>query len=261
MRVEATLAGGVRTRLILDTGGGVTLLSPGLCRKVGCTPDGSTSGKRMSGQELHIPLSRVPSITVAGHRVDNARVAVLDTDSLLHPELGVEGFAALDLFRDQPFTLDYPARRVILENAASLRERRAAGRSVKIRVEQDGPSTVVFLPMELAKHTPPLEMEIDSGSQSLILDQRFMAALGIDPSAAGVKRVEGKDETGHGYTRFFSALPRALAVKGAESVTAPRGSKVMFQRIIHDGLIGQNFLRETIVTFDLAKSQLIFAKR
>ena len=33
----------------------------------------------------------------------------------------------------------------------------------------------------------------------------------------------------------------------------------MFQEIIHDGLIGDRFLRNFIVTYDLPRSRMIFA--
>jgi hypothetical protein len=119
----------------------------------------------------------------------------------------------------------------------------------------------VYLPLELSPGTPALEMEVDSGSRSLILDQRFMASLGIEPGGAGVKQVEGHDETGQAYVRFFASLPRAVNVAGAPTVRAPAGSKVMFQRIIHDGLVGQDFLRQTAVTFDIEHAAMIFARR
>ncbi len=61
-----------------------------------------------------------------------------------------------------------------------------------------------------------------------------MATLGIEPGGSGVKQVEGKDETGNPYVRFYASLPRAANVGGAATVTAPAGSKLMFQRIIHD---------------------------
>jgi Aspartyl protease len=37
--------------------------------------------------------------------------------------------------------------------------------------------------------------------------------------------------------------------------------RVMFQKIIHDGLIGDTFLRNFVTTYDLANSQMIFAPR
>ncbi|MEO8874808.1 MAG: retropepsin-like aspartic protease [Polyangiaceae bacterium] len=158
IRVPADI-GGVASHLIFDTGGGITIVSKTLCKQMKCVPDGTASGKRMSGQTIEVKMSRVPSITIAGHRVVNARVAVLDTSDLLHPDLGVDGVAGLDLFRDQAVTIDYAQQRFVIENAASLAERHRAGTTTKMHIENDGPSTVVYLPLLLAPQAPPLEME------------------------------------------------------------------------------------------------------
>lgn len=258
VRVPATV-GAVHVRLMFDTGGGVTVLSRSLCRRVRCTPDGTYSGQRMSGQTIHLQMVRVPSITIAGHRVEQARVAVMDTRSLLHPDLGVEGVAALDLFTDQPFTIDHGSHLFALEDAASLAARRKAGTVAHVRVERDGPSAVVYLPFELSAGGPRVEAEVDTGSRDLILDQRFMSTLGIAPDGAGVKRVEGRDQTGAAYVRFFSKLPRAIDVPGEPALSVAAGSTVMFQRIIHDGLVGHAFLSGYAVTFDIPRSSLVFA--
>lgn len=258
LRFEARV-GDQPTRLMLDTGGGVTLVSKALCEKVGCVPDGTFTGKRMSGQALTIPMARVSSIVMAGHEVKNARVAVLDTAALLHAELGVDGIAGLDLFRDQPFTIDYGTRELVLEDAASLAARRAAGEVVSVRVENDGPSTVVFLPLQLFPDSAPLQMEVDCGSRDLILDERFMEPLGIAADGPGVKRVDGKDETEHGYTRWFTSMPRAAKVPSTQGVGVPTGATVMFQKIIYDGLVGHTFLSAHVTTYDLAHGQMIFA--
>lgn len=258
MRFDAAVAG-TSTHLILDTGGGITVLSKRLCDQVGCVPDGTYTGKRMSGQAITVPMVRVPSITMAGHRVENARVGVLDMASLLHPELGVEGFAGLDLFRDRPFTLEYGHTRLVLEDDASLAARKKRGSVSKVRVEDDGPSTVVYLPLEISSGSPALEMEVDSGSRDLILDERFMKPLGIDPSAPEVKKVEGHDETDHAYTRYFTLLPRPLHLRGLPEVGVPAQKTVMFQRIIHDGLVGHDFLSTHTVTFDVPHGEMVFA--
>ena len=108
---------------------------------------------------------------------------------------------------------------------------------------------------------PTLEMEVDSGSRDLILDERFMAVLGVDPAAPNVKRVDGKDETDHEYVRYFATVPRELAVPGTHDVSVPAAATVMFQKIIHDGLVGHAFLSAYTTTYDLAGSTMIFAKR
>jgi hypothetical protein len=258
LKVPAKI-GDRRTHLLFDTGGGITILSATVCRELKCAPDGTFSGKRMSGQSIEVSMARVPSISIGGHRVSNARVAVLDTSDLLHPDLGVDGICGLDLFRDQAVTIDYAKKQLVMEDAASLEARKKSGVVTKVRVENEGPSTVVYLPLEISPQLPPAEMEVDTGSRDLILDVRFMKELGIPTIGPNVKIVDGKDETSNEYVRYFSKLPRALAVPGAANVSAPAEATVMFQKIIHDGLVGHSFLSaHTAITFDVANGIMIF---
>lgn len=202
-------------------------------------------------------MARVSSITVAGRRAENARVAVFESDEIIHRDLGVEGIAGLDIFRDQPVTFDHRAMRVVLESAESLASREASGTKVRVRVKHDGPSTEVYLPLELGPGVIA-EMEVDSGSLSMILDDRFMATLAIQPDSAAVVRKEGRDETGQPYTRRFTKLPRAVHAVEAPHVGVSKDATVMFQKIIHDGLLGQEFLRAHVVTFDVPHAAMIF---
>lgn len=259
MRVPARIADGPATALMLDTGMGVTLLTPEACARAGCVREGTWSGKRMSGQEVALTLARVRSLTVAGLRRENVQVAIFESDEVIHRDLGVEGIAGLDLFRDQPVTFDHRSMRVVLETPASLTERAAHGDRVPVRVAHDGPSTEVYLPLELAPGSVA-EMEVDSGSLHMILDDRFSRPLGIDPDGPGIERKDGKDETGQPYVRRYAKLPRAVHVAKLPTLEVPAATTVMFQKIIHDGLLGQEFLKRHVVTFDLAGAALIFAR-
>jgi hypothetical protein len=40
----------------------------------------------------------------------------------------------------------------------------------------------------------------------------------------------------------------------------PKEASVMFQKIIHDGLLGQEFLRAHVVTFDIPRASMIFGR-
>ncbi len=245
--------------MMIDTGMGVTLLTPEACARAGCVREGTWSGQRMSGQSVTLEIARVRSLTVAGHRVENARVAVFESDDVIHRDLGVEGIAGLDVFRDQPVTFDHRAKRVVLESAGTLAAREASGTAVRVRVKHDGPATEVYLPLEIAPGAVA-EMEVDSGSLHMILDDRYMASLGIDPGSPTIERKEGKDETGQPYTRRYAKLPHAVHVAAASSVGVPKDATVMFQKIIHDGLLGQQFLREHVVTFDIQGARMIFER-
>ena len=211
MRVPARIAGGPETKLMVDTGMGVTLLTPEACERAGCVREGTWSGQRMSGQTVTLTIARVSSLVVAGHRVENHRVAVFESDDVIHHDLGVEGIAGLDVFRDQPVTFDHQKMRVVLETAQSLTAREKIGTKVPVRVKHDGPSTEVYLPLEVAPSIVA-EMEVDSGSLHMILDDRFMTTLALDPASPDVERKDGRDETGQPYVRRYAKLPRAVHV-------------------------------------------------
>ena len=73
-----------------------------------------------------------------------------------------------------------------------------------------------------------------------------------------MRKVEGRDETGHEYARYFTSLRgvvRAATVPEIEQ----RDPDVMFQKIIYDGLVGHAFLSDFVVTFDVRNAQLIFS--
>jgi hypothetical protein len=91
----------------------------------------------------------------------------------------------------------------------------------------------------------------------LILDERLADAVGVDLHRDGVRRVQGRDETGHAYTRSFTRLEGSIRATEAASVAQP-DPEVMFQRIIYDGLVGDAFLRRFTVTYDLQRQRVIF---
>jgi hypothetical protein len=248
-------ASGVTGRFMLDTGIGVTLVSNEICARVRCTPAGTYTGRRMSGQEVELALVTGPSLQIGDLARAGDVVGVFDMASLAP---GLDGIVSLGFFRSRAVTIDFPAQQIVIETDASLEHRRSVGFRVPLRVEVDEPARTVFVPLHI-EGAPAIEAEIDTGSSSLILDQRYLAALGIDPAGEGVRRVEGTDETGHAFVRSFTQLPVPVQLAAAPDV-AQTDARVMFQEIIHDGLLGVGFLRPHVVTFDLAHGELVIAR-
>jgi hypothetical protein len=103
-------------------------------------------------------------------------------------------------------------------------------------------------------------VEVDAGSDELILDEALAERVGVSLDDERVRRVDGRDETGHAYARYFTRLAGSVHPTGAPEL-AHDEPDVIFQRIIHDGLIGDAFLRRFVVTFDVAGGELILARR
>jgi len=234
---------GIETRFVVDSGIGLTVVRDTL---PGCSATGeSHTGRRMSGQAVTIPLGAAPSLVLAGVEHRDVEVGLLDMSGF--PELlaDVGGFLSLAFFAAVPITVDHPRGRVLVGE-------RIDGVALPCRVDRDGPTLTVHLPLTLPGGRT-VEVEVDMGSDCLILDDRF-AELGDGE----VRRVDGTDETGHRYTRRFTKLAGSIHPTGAPEL-AQDDPEVMFQSIVYDGLVGDAFLRRFAVTFDVAAGELVLA--
>jgi len=252
------LVGDIGTRFIFDTGIGVSLVSESLAAKIGCTPDGSTyTGRRMSGQPVTIPVGSVDSLRLGSHRTGDVPAGILDMAASAGLD-DIEGFISLTAFRSTPVTVDYPAGVIVIEDQESLAGRSGRGQPVSVRVERHGAySTDVHLALDLP-NGQSITVEVDTGSDSLILNERHAGSAGVDLHAPSTQRIDGLDETGHAFVRYFATLTGAIRLTGAPSF-CQANPPVMLQKIIYDGLIGDQFLRNFVTTYDLANSQMIFA--
>ena len=236
---------GVERRFIFDSGIGLTLVRAGID---GCVPTGSAyTGRRMSGQELEIELATTPGLAFAGVEAREVEVGILDMSGF-PPELAdVDGFLSLSFFRRQAVTVDY--RRGTIRDGTA-----AAGVPVPVRVEVDEPALTAFMALTIPGGRT-IDVELDMGSDTLILDERFAAETGVQLDAGDLRREEGVDETGSRYLRIFGRLEGEIHPAGAPDL-AQQDPDVMFQRIIHAGLLGHAYLSRFTVTWDIANSEV-----
>jgi hypothetical protein len=242
---------GIDTRFVLDSGIGVTIVSQALCERAGCARTATSyTGRRMSGQAVTVELARA-TLTFGGLERTGAEVGVLDLSGFPPALAGIEGFLSLAFFDEAPFTVDYAGGTVELDG------RGPGGTPVDVRIERDGPSVTAFLPLVIPGGRT-ISAEVDMGSDVLILDERLAEEVGAELGAPEARRAEGVDETGNPFVRTFMPIAGSVEPAGAPRLrqSAPQ---VQFQRIIHDGLVGHDFLRRFAVTWDVAAAQLLFA--
>lgn len=263
LSLPVRVAGATQARFLFDTGIGLTVLTPELARAVKCVAGHDVhTGRRMSGQEVTLPLARLSELAVGSRSWRNVPVGIFDflpaRPALPAEFSSVGGILSPGAFDGAPFTLDGPGRCLVLEDPGSLVERRARGRALPLRAVREGPSLGLFVDLDLPGPRRAA-VEVDTGSGGVILDTRFMVGLGLSPGAPGVRTVEGSDETGHPYVRHFVEDAGPFRLSGAPAATFRR-SPAMFQRIIHDGLVGTTFLLPFTLTFDVEGRRLIVAR-
>lgn len=257
--VPVRLGGTVETRFVLDTGIGVNLLSEKLAKQAGWISTGQVaSGRRMSGQEIRMPLGNLPRIELGGRGWDNVLASPLDMGGF-HPALkDLGGFLSLGLFESDPFTIDYQRSEIDLPGPPSSGSSNSEEwEEAPLALERDGASLSAKVDLELPNDRVA-HVEIDTGSDSLILHDRYREDFDIRSGAPNVRTIEGKDETGHSNVRHFATVPGRFRVLGTNSI-AQQDPPVMFQNIIHDGLLGDDFLKRFRVRFDVERARIGFA--
>jgi hypothetical protein len=85
-----------------------------------------------------------------------------------------------------------------------------------------------------------------------------MAECGLDADGPDVTSREGVDETGHSYVRHDATLPGSVHLAAAPQ-TAQAHPQVIFQEIIHDGLVGADYLYRYRFSFDLAGARMVLS--
>jgi len=248
--VPATLGGTIPIHVIFDTGAGLDVLAPSLIEKVQGKPAGQFTGFRMTGERLDIPLFVVPELSIGSMVKKDAVVGSWDVLDKFH----LDGIISLNDFRQQPLTFDFANKELIFETGKTMTERRAAGASSPLQVDDlRGMSLDIFTQFLIAGQ--PGQCVIDTGSPSATVSTRYMSALGIDKDAKDVRKHEGRTIAGAPEIRYDTSLPQ-LSLAAAPQFGLAKAT-VSFVDIIYDCVIGVDFWRDRALTLDIPNRQLI----
>lgn len=229
---------GVPGLFTFDTAGGTTHVTPDYAKRIGCMPWGRLTGYQMHGQRLDTPRCDKLAFKIGDTTLPLPIAGVLDVMSLFPKDATpVEGLIALDLFEGRTITIDFPGQRLLIESPDSARERTRGAREVPIRLQREMQGRSLAVSMESQTPQGPILFEIDSGNGgTLLVAKEYAKYYGLDPSKSDPQ--EGD----------FEVLP-GLRAKG---MTFAAG-------ITLDGNLGMPFLRDKVVTFDLAAGRMWIA--
>lgn len=218
--------GGHEGTWLLDTGAGITCITPAVAARLEVEPYGKLVGLRMTGESVTLQQADGYAPTLGGVPLAPQAVGVLDLASML-PEgwPPVDGVLALDAFVEAPFSIDLAGRTLTLETEASLAARVAAGDELEIRVARpvQGLAREVFVGARLEGRTCWLELDSGNAAPVLLGDH-----VGLDADGEITLDLGGAPWTGAFH----------------------------LQEMILDGNLGQTFFAGRVITLDLAAERM-----
>jgi len=228
---------------IFDTGGGLTIITPELADKVGCTPFGRITVFRMPGERIDVQRCGEVKFDVNGIPI-RIETTIFDIMSLLPkdwPKVG--GLLSLDTFGNHIITIDLSRDRMVKETEGSLKDRIVTMRPVNMRINHQtgGWGLDVFVEVEAPKGS--LWFELDTGNMSEV----FLAPHAIEQ--LGITLPTGDKGTIDSDSDVFETT---LNIPGFE----PLNVKARKQDLIYDGVLNAATIGKLVLTLDLANGKM-----
>jgi hypothetical protein len=222
---------------LLDTGGGLTLLTEEFSRGLDCKFWGRTTGYNMFGKRGDGPHCDGVQIVAGDVALTPVSVGKIDFGDQFAGDKTPDGLLSLDAFDGKAITLDQEAGTVTVETPGSLAKRTKAMRELPLRLARDCSARCLnaFVGVPVAEGMTWLILDSGAGGVSLI-SRDHAKLFGLDP--------EGKEQR--------------LRYEVAPGV--PVDSPVLVKDMIMDGNLGQPFMSRYVITFDLARGRLWLAR-
>lgn len=227
---------------LLDTGGGITVVTPEVVDALGCEPFGQMTGFRADGTEIRARRCGPTELRIGAYRAAG-EVGVFDLMGMIRDQVEqarargqevampptVGGLIGLASFEQQTLTLDYAHDQLIVETPHSAGARTRSMRPIGVRVSTGASGSVeVFL--EARAQTGTLWLQLDSGNDG----PTFLAPHAV--KQLGIVLPPGERDS----------LNIDLIGLGELPIT------VMRRPMIYDGQLGLGAIRKLLLTIDLA---------
>jgi hypothetical protein len=231
-KVHVTL-NGVPGDFLLDTGGGNTLVTEDFSSRFTCTFWGRTTGYNMFGRRGDGPHCDGVPLAADSVPLTPVDIGKIDFGGQFPGDKAPDGLLSLDAFDGKAITLDQAEATLTIETPASLARRIEGMRELPLRLVR-GPSARgldAFVGVPTPRGVTWLTLDSGAGGVSLIA-REYADAFGLDPK---IKEQRLRFEIAPGIR-----------------VDSP----VIVTDMIMDGNLGQPFMSQYVLTFDLRSGRL-----
>ena len=251
---------------ILDTGAGMSLLTPSLAGELGIVSSGAREG-RGAGGRVQVTIARVESLAIGEARGGGMPVGVTADVDRIGAAVGhrIEGDIGYDFLRAFRLTIDYRRRVVRLApggppSGIEVAGRGGAANAGEVPFQLAAPAKPLVLVPAFVNGRGPHTFVLDTGASATVLSPGLAAALHIETVAAEPMTGAGgmlQATLGRaGSVTVGRATLQDVAVRVADSLSEI--ASVADTPL--DGILGYNFLRHFRVTLDYPGGTLSLMK-
>jgi hypothetical protein len=233
LRVEV---GGKERLFQFDTGGGNSFISPEIAKELNCEKGARVVGFRMTGDKLEAPRCDDVALNIGGQRFIVPTAGVYQVGEFNAKGVTVDGLLALDVFEGKTITMDFAGLRLIVETPESAAARVAGATELPARLVREMGGYALAIDIQVPSKFGHLGFQLDSGNGgTLLIAKPYAAAFGFDPDKG--PRL-GSFPIGKGITASGLVMPAGITL---------------------DGNLGMPFLKNYLVTLDLAAGRVWLA--
>ena len=236
---------------ILDTGAGMSLLSPNLAGTLGVEPSATSEGRGAAGR-VTAAMARVDSLAIGEARGGPMPVGITADIDRIGAAVGhrIDGDVGYDFLKAFRLTVDYQRRVVRLASGGYEVAGSGGAAHAEVAFRLAGPVKPLVLVPAFVNGRGPQTFVLDTGASSTVLSPELAAALRIETVAA-------EPMTGAGGTlqatlgRVGSLTVGSATLQDVSVMVADfldELGNVVDARL--DGVLGYNFLRHFRVTLD-----------
>lgn len=247
---------GVEGRFIFDTGAGITMFTKTFFNKLKTTSveDGSYTGFRATGERLDINLYHVKDFEFGSFKKAKEEVSWLDINLG-----GIDGIISLKLLENQPFSIDFKKKVIILESKQSLAATKKIAKLLPIQLAQSREKALTIFAYFKVNDSLTLQLSMDSGAGKEVyrLNSRYLKSLNVDINdSLKVTKKEKRSEINEAFvSTIYSTRLAKLAAANNPTINTLNFPAQFVDGLIYDGIIWINWLGSKI-TFDLQHKSL-----
>jgi predicted aspartyl protease len=240
---------------ILDTGAGISLLTPELAQRLDIKATGSKEG-HTAGGKVSVSLAKVSSLALGDTELNDLEVGIVDLSHIGHTVgAKIDGDLGYNFLKHFRLTIDYHNLELRLDDPKRF-DCVGASPLTEIPIRLAAPAKPLILVDTYLEGRGPFQFAIDTGTSTSAISPELARELGVKSAPLGPAT------TGGAQVELSGGKIQALQIGGAKidnvgvvigpflaALSQAAGAKL-------DGIIGYNFLRHYRVVVDYPNQML-----